>query len=257
MWHTQGIVRWIIALFCVAGAAAQTKPADPEPVGDPTLGQRRFESQCALCHGQDGSGGRGPNLRRPKLDHAPDDAALRKVIEQGIQPEMPGAWQLSPHEVASVAAYVRQIGALPAEPVAGDAAHGEQVYKSKGCANCHMIRGTGSGFGPELSDIGARRNVAHLRESIVAPEASVPDGFLMVEAVTSSGATVRGIRANEDSFTIQIKDAKGEFSSFRKADLKALRKLSGKSPMPSYRGALTPEELTDLTAYLAGLRGKS
>jgi len=39
--------------------------------------------------------------------------------------------------------------------------------------------------------------------------------------------------------------------------LKALRKLSGKSPMPSYRGALTPEELTDLTAYLAGLRGKS
>ncbi len=170
---------------------------------------------------------------------------------------MPGAWQLSPHEVASVAVYVRQIGSLPPEPVAGDAAHGEQVYKSKGCANCHMIRGVGSGFGPELSDIGARRSVAHLRESIVTPEASVPDRFLMVEVVTASGATVRGIRANEDSFTIQIKDAKGEFSSFRKTELKELRKLPGKSPMPSYQGALTPEELTDLTAYLASLRGKS
>jgi cytochrome c oxidase cbb3-type subunit III len=246
-----------LALACISCAIAQTPETEPAPVGDPALGQKRFESQCALCHGQDGSGGRGPNLRRPKLDHAPDDAALRKVIEQGIQPEMPGAWQLSPHEVASVAVYVRQIGSLPAEPIAGDAVHGEQVYKSKGCANCHMIRGVGSGFGPELSDIGARRSVAYLRESIVTPEASVPDRFLMVEAVTASGATVRGIRANEDSFTIQIKDAKGEFSSFRKAELKELRKLPGKSPMPSYQGALTPEELTDLTAYLAGLRGKS
>ncbi len=250
-------MRWIFGFLCVACAAAQTAQTAPEPVGDAVLGQQRFESQCALCHGQDGSGGRGPNLRRPKLDHAPDDAALRKVIAEGIQPEMPGAWQLSPHEVASVAAYVRKIGAVPAEPVPGDAAHGEQVYKSKGCANCHMIRGVGSGFGPELSDIGSRRSVAFLRESIVVPEASVPDGFLMIEAVTNSGTTVRGVRVNEDTFSIQIKDQKGEFLSFRKADLKELRKQRGKSPMPSYQGSLTPEELTDLTAYLAGLRGKS
>jgi putative heme-binding domain-containing protein len=232
-------------------------PQTPEPAGDPVLGQRRFESQCSLCHGQDGSGGRGPNLRRPKLDHAPDDAALRKVIAQGIEPEMPGAWQLSPHEVASVAAYVRKIGSAPVESVAGDAAHGEQIYNSKDCASCHMIRGAGSGFGPELSDIGARRSVSYLRESIVAPEASVPDRFMMIEAVTSGGSTVRGVRVNEDTFTIQIKDAKGQFSSFRKSDLKELRKLPGKSPMPPYQGALTPEELTDLTAYLASLRGKS
>ena len=250
-------MRWILGLLCVACAAAQTAPTAPDPVGDPVLGQKRFESQCALCHGQDGSGGRGPNLRRPKLDHAPDDAALRKVIAEGIQPEMPGAWQLSPHEVASVAAYVRQIGAVPPEPVPGDAAHGEQVYKSKGCANCHMIRGAGSGFGPELSDIGSRRSVAYLRESVVAPEASVPDGFLMIEAVTTDGATVSGLRANEDTFSIQIRTTKGEYVSFRKADLKELRKLRGKSPMPSYQGSLAPEELTDLIAYLAGLRGKS
>ena len=257
LWHTQDIVRWLLLYFCVLSAAAQTAQVSPEPAGDPVLGRQRFESQCALCHGQDGSGGRGPNLQRPKLDHAPDDAALRKVIAEGIPPEMPGAWQLSPHEVASVAAYVRKIGAVPSEPVPGDTARGEQVYQSKGCANCHMIRGAGSGFGPELTDIGARRNIAYLRESILSPEASVPDGFLMVEAVTNAGATARGIRVNEDSFTIQIKDAQGMFSSFRKADLRDLRKLPGKSPMPSYQGSLTQEELTDLIVYLATLRGKS
>jgi cytochrome c oxidase cbb3-type subunit III len=250
-------VRCTLALFCVCHGLAQTSPSASTPAGDPSLGQRLFESQCALCHGQDGSGGRGPSLRRPSLEHAPDEAALRKVIADGIDPEMPGAWQLSLREVASVAAYVRKIGATAPEPVPGDPAHGGEIYKSKGCANCHMVRGVGSGFGPELSEIGARRSVTYLRESIVSPEASVPENFLAVEAVQANGATVSGIRLNEDAFTIQIKDAKGAFYSFRKSDLKALHKLRGKSPMPSYRGVLTPEELTDLTAYLANLKGKS
>jgi putative heme-binding domain-containing protein len=245
-----------VTLLLVASAPAQTSQSINEPVGDAVLGQKRFESQCALCHGEDGSGGRGPNLRRPKLDHAPDDATLRKVISEGIQPEMPGAWQLSPHEVASVAVYVRKLGGVPAEPVPGDAAHGQQVYDSKGCASCHMIAGSGSGFGPELGDIGARRSISYLRESLISPEASVPDHFLMVSAITAAGATISGVRANEDSFTIQIKDANGAFRSFRKSELKELRKLRGKSPMPSYDGKLTPEELTDVVAYLANLSGK-
>jgi cytochrome c oxidase cbb3-type subunit 3 len=206
----------IFALLSLSGLMAQT-PA--EPAGDASLGQPLFESQCALCHGQDGSGGRGPNLRRAKLNHAPDETALRKVISDGIQPEMPGAWQLDPHEVASVAAYVRKIGAAPAEPVAGDPAQGEHLYQAKGCASCHMILGTGSGYGPELTDIGSKRNAAYLRESIVTPDASVPENFMLVEAVTASGATVRGIRVNEDSFTIQIKDSKSAFHSYRKRDL--------------------------------------
>ena len=194
-------MRWILALACISCAIAQTPKTEPAPVGDPALGQKRFESQCALCHGQDGSGGRGPNLRRPKLDHAPDDAALRKVIADGIQPEMPGAWQL-------VAARSRKRGGLcsqdrrrcPPNRSRAIAAHGEQVYQSKGCANCHMIRGRGVGLrsGAERH---RRASVVWLicASPIVSPEASVPERFLMVEAVTASGATVRGIRMNEDS----------------------------------------------------------
>lgn len=245
-------MRWLLWLSCACFGFAQTEPAP-----DLALGRQRFESQCAICHGLDGSGGRGPDLRRSRLDHAPDDPALRAAIANGIPPEMPAAVHLSRHELASVAAYVRSLGTAPSEPVPGDPAHGAQVYHSKGCANCHMIGGAGAGFGPELTDIGARRSAAYLRESLVSPEASVPDRFLMVEAVTTAGSTVSGIRINEDAFTIQLKDASGQFHSFRKAELKDLRKLRGKSPMPSYQDALTPEELTDLVAYLAGLRGKS
>lgn len=179
-----------------------------------------------------------------------------KSSAKAFSREMPGAWQLSPHEVASVAAYVETVGRVPVEPLPGDRTRGERVYLAKGCSGCHMIHGQGAGFGPELTDIGARRSPAHLRQTILTPESTIPEGFMLVEAVIN-GATVRGVRVNEDTFSIQIKDAKAEFHSYRKADLKELRKLKGKSPMPSYASGMTPDELTDLIAYLASLRGRS
>src|SRR4051812_26552858 len=113
---------WRGILFAVFAAAALAQSPDP------AVGRKIFESQCALCHGQTGTGGRGPGLNRPTLKHAADDAALREVISGGIPPEMPGAWQLHPHEVASVAVYVRSLGAVAPETLPGDATRGAQVY---------------------------------------------------------------------------------------------------------------------------------
>lgn len=224
---------------------------------DPALGKKIFESQCALCHAQTGTGGRGPSLRRPKLAHAPDDKALWEVISTGIEPEMPGAWQLNDREIHSVAMYVRSLGEIPPEVLPGDPQKGERVYASKGCAGCHMAMGKGEGYGPELSDIGARRSGAHLRQVILQPSKMLPEGFLYVAATTEDGKVIRGLRVNEDSFHIQIKDAQGRFYSFTKSSLKDLRRLDGQTPMPAYQGSLSASELDDLVAYLATLKGKS
>jgi cytochrome c oxidase cbb3-type subunit 3 len=233
---------WVVAVVMAGCALAQP-------------GRLIFESQCALCHGQTGGGGRGPALNRPKLDRAPDDQALRTLITDG-RGDMPGAWQLHPDEVASVAAYVRTLGALPPETLPGDAARGARVYASKGCAGCHMVNGQGEGFGPELSAVGARRNAAFLRQTILKPATTLPNAFLYVSAVPASGPPVRGIRVNEDSFTIQIRDAGGRYFSFRKSQLKTLDRLSGQTPMPSYQGQFGAADLDDLVAYLAALKGK-
>src|SRR3954470_20213001 len=126
------MLRISIGLVFALIAAAQ-----PDPGG----GRKIFESQCALCHGQTGGGGRGPSLARPKLAKAPDEAALRRVISDGIPPEMPGAWQLNPQEVSNVAAYVLSLGPLPPETLPGDSARGGRVYDSQGCSACHMVGG--------------------------------------------------------------------------------------------------------------------
>jgi putative heme-binding domain-containing protein len=117
------------------------------------------------------------------------------------------------------------------------------------------VAGRGEGFGPELTAIGSRRSASFLRQTVLKPGSTLPDGFQYVSAIPSSGAAVRGIRVNEDSFTIQLRAAGGATHSFRKSELKDLRRLHGETPMPSYEGQITGTELDDLVAYLAGLKG--
>jgi putative heme-binding domain-containing protein len=240
--------RWVLLIALSACAFAQAP-------SDSAAGRKIFESQCALCHGQTGGGGRGPALNRPKLDKAPDDEALRKFIAQGGG-DMPGAWQLHPEELRAVAAYVRSLGALPPETMRGDAERGARIYAASGCPGCHMVAGQGAGFGPELTAIGARRAASFLRQTVLKPAATLAEEFQYISATPATGPEVRGIRVNEDSFTIQLRDAGGNYYSFRTAELRSLRRLQGETPMPSYEGKIGEAALDDLVAYLAGLKGK-
>jgi putative heme-binding domain-containing protein len=240
-------------------AAQASDPINQLSPGDLVRGKKIYEGHCALCHGQTGTGGKGPPLAQPTLRHAADSQRLFEVIKRGIpNSEMPAAWQLTDREAWQAAGYVRSLGRTTVVPLTGDRERGRAIYESKGgCSGCHIIRGAGSGLGPELTEIGARRNADYLREALLKPGAAVPEGFLVVRATTREGKVVRGIRVNEDSFTIQLRDAGNRFHSFRKSELSSLKKEFGESLMPSYASKFTAAELDDLVAYLASLRGES
>jgi len=246
----------VLSAMPALAAGTETKIKLTASRADLLRGEKLFQVNCARCHGAKGEGSRGPALTRAKLPHAPDDASLVKVINEGIRgTEMPGAGAMSEHEVRQAAAYVRSLGKVPMKPVPGDPAHGAEVYRGKGnCAGCHTINGEGGVAGPDLTTIGASRSGAYLRESIVDPQAAVPEDFLLVTVVPKNGASVTGIRVNEDSFSIQVRDGSGRSYSFWKSDVERLDKQKGKSPMPSYKGQLSDAELTDLVAYLASLK---
>jgi cytochrome c oxidase cbb3-type subunit 3 len=221
---------------------------------DPANGQRIFQSQCAHCHGPRGEGGRGANLAKPRLRHAADDAAIFKIIDEGIEgTEMPGAGMTIP-ETWQVVAFVKSLGRISVSAASGDMARGKQIYASNGCAGCHTIRGRGGAIGPDLTDVGARRSPLHLRASVIEPEAEVADGFLQVRVTPRNGPRIGGVRVNEDTFSIQVRDLAGSLHSYWKSDLAELQKERGKSPMPAYT-KLAPGELDDLVAYLASLEG--
>lgn len=223
---------------------------------DAARGAAIYAGQCAICHGQRGEGGRGATLARAKLRHAPDDAALRRIIRRGLPGTgMPATW-LNEAELQDVAAHVRALGqSVAATPVAGDPARGKTIYAgaAAGCAGCHMVEGRGGSFGPDLTGIAARRNAQHLRASILDPAADVPGDFVLLRATTAAGSTIVGARVNEDTFSVQIRDASGKVHSLWKAGLRQLTKEPGKTAMPGYRGRLDGRDLDDLVAYLASL----
>jgi hypothetical protein len=73
---------------------------------------------------------------------------------------------------------------------------------------------------------------------------------------TGSGKTFAGTRVSEDDFTLVLRAGDGRLHSLEKVTLTGLRKLPGQSPMPSYAAAFSAEQLDDLIAYLASLKGE-
>jgi cytochrome c oxidase cbb3-type subunit 3 len=263
-------MRHVCMILCFALAAMaqidRVMSVDPDYVipkenpdttpADLKKGQELFFAKCARCHGPKGEGGRGAVLAQPRLPHAPDDQSLFLVIRDGINgTEMPAGWTAA-LETWQLAAYVRSLGRLAPENVPGDPRRGQELYQTKGhCSQCHIIRGQGGSLGPELTEIGSRRSAAHLRATILDPGSTLPERFLEVQVVTKDGRHISGVRINEDTFSIQVRDLNGGLHSFVKEDLKELQRDTGKSPMPSFRGVFSAAEMDDLVADLVSLRG--
>lgn len=222
---------------------------------DLAQGKRLYDGRCAGCHGPKGDGGKGANLAQPVLSRTSDDRSLWMVIRYGIpDTEMPGGL-MTQREIWQVAAYVRSLGRVQGGAVTGDSAKGERLVRGKGgCLGCHAIGTEGGRMGPALTDIGARRGPGHLRAKIANAQGDVPAGFRLVDITNKAGAKLSGVRLNEDGYSIQFRDAKGEIHSYWKRDLTFL-KVERRSPMPSYAHQLSETEINDMVAYLASLRG--
>lgn len=244
--------------FLTTFAFAAEGPFDKLTSNDLARGKKMFEAQCGLCHGINGGGGKAANLAVTRFRHAATDADLLELIRNGIpDTEMPAAWWMSDRESLQVAYYVRSLGRMASTiRVAGNIPMGEEVFFGKaGCGGCHIVKGRGGSLGPDLTEVGARRSPAHLRQAVASPAEALPAGFLMLTITDATGTKMRGIRLNEDTFTIQIKDLGGKLHSFRKSDI-TLAKETGKTPMPAYKHKLSENEFDNLIAYLASLRGE-
>lgn len=253
--------RKLLASLLLASWPGLSQSTDPGPQpkatpADLAQGERTYGSECSFCHGPKGEGAVGPALAVPRIRRAPTDAALFQLIRDGIAGTQMPPSTLPPPLIWQLVAYVRSLGHVGQSKSSGDAKRGAEIYAGKGgCARCHTLHGHGGAIGPDLSDAGARLDRDFLRASLVTPEAAIPRDFMEVRLVANHGQKLTGVRVNEDSFSIQIRDLSNQFHSFWKSELSELVKETGKSPMPSYRKILAPEEMDDVIAYLESLQG--
>jgi len=251
----------LLALMALAGAQQPGASAQPQrnPFDTPEgiqQGNALFQLHCAHCHGARGEGGRGADLTTGRYRRGGTDAQLYATIRNGIPgTEMPVV-NATDDEVWKMAAFVKKIGTAGlSEKAPGDPIAGKAIYETKGrCAICHSIGENGGSLGPDLTDVGRRRNLKHLEESLVSPEADVPISYRALQVLTKKGQTVTGIRLNEDDVSIQIRDANDDLRSFLKENISEIRR-DKPSLMPSYSLALDKKEMEDLLAYLNSLRG--
>jgi putative heme-binding domain-containing protein len=137
----------------------------------------------------------------------------------------------------------------------GNETSGAATVSGKGkCATCHRIHTVGSRYGPDLTDIGAIRTPDQLKIALLDPDAEILPENRTYRVVTKEGETIVGRLLNHDTFQVLLRDMKDQLRSFQKAELRE-HGFVERSPMPSYRTTLSPQELADVIAYLSTLKG--
>jgi len=110
-------------------------------------------------------------------------------------------------------------------------------------------------MGPSLTEVGLRRDAAYLRKTLLDPQSTIPEHYVYMELVTRDKKKISGIRLDEDTYSIQVRDLSNRLHSLWKSELAEVHRDSTHTPMPSFRGTFSAAELDDVVAYLVSLRG--
>lgn len=266
---------WIVSLLVAAPLYAQ-HAFTPDEIAE---GGRLFQSNCTGCHGTAGDQIQGVALMSGKFRRATSDDEVAGIIRKGVPGTAMQAFNFTEQQAGMVVAYLKSFSATVApvrDAVLGDSARGKQVLEGKGnCLSCHRVGLNGSRTGPDLSSAGLPRPpgarfvgfggapppppttsaiAAQLERDLMEPDAEISPANRTYRAVGKDGAVVVGRLLNLDNFNVQIFDSKERLVTLQRSDLREFAVM--KSPMPSYRGKLTPPELSDLLAYLVSLKGQ-
>ena len=261
--------RWLALVLVVGGPLllAQEPPGKNPTANNPHLGNPQsirsgmalYRIGCADCHGLDASGYRGPDLIAVMGAGATDER-LFQTIRKGVPgTEMPAATEANApdDELLMIIAYLRKIGTVaPTETPAGNVENGGRVFAAQ-CASCHRVAGKGGRIGPDLTRIGAARSRAALTREIRTPSEFIASNYETVTVVTKDGQRIRGVKKNEDVFSIQVMDMRERIQGYLKSNLQEVI-YEKASLMPAFPpGRLSDSDLNDLVGYLGTLRGDS
>lgn len=252
----------LVAMACACasdGLTAQDLPETNPFHGDSAAilaGMGQFRQRCADCHGTDARGVRGPDITQV-WSSGRSDRGLFNTVRRGVSnTEMPAfpAPRTSDRDIWQILAYLRTLSTpAPVEPPPGDPEHGATLFETH-CADCHRVNAQGGRLGPDLSRIGSARSrevlIARIRNGIEQPRV----GFRPVTITPESGPPIRGVKKNEDLFSVQIMDTRERIQGYEKDKVSVVD--VERSFMPVFGPErLSDSELNDLVKYMLTLRG--
>ncbi len=268
----------LIVIFFSAVPLFAQHAFTPEEMAE---GGRMFQSNCTGCHGTAGDQVPGVALMSGKFRRATNDDEAAAIIRRGVPGTAMQSFNFTEQQAGMIIAYLKSFagGSVVAAgdaPKLGDAARGKQIFESsKGnCLSCHRVGENGSRIGPDLTSAGLPRPplsrfvgfsappapptpatvITQLQRDLLDPDAEIAPSNRMFRAVAKDGSTITGRLLNLDAFSVQLFDSKERLVTLQRSELREFGPV--KSAMPSYRDKFTPQELSDLLAYLFSLKGQ-
>ena len=218
-------------------------------------GMGLFRSRCADCHGVDARGVRSPDLTQVWASGRTDDGLFRTVKGGVPNTEMVANPRMFDHEIWQVLAYLRTLAApASTDPPRGNAENGQRLFRAN-CASCHRVNNAGGRLGPDLSRVGAARARDAMVRQIRGAVEDFRPGYEPVTITPADGQPIRGVKKNEDLFSVQIMDTRERIQGYEKDKVKAVANDT-RSAMPVFgTDRLSESDLDDIIRYLQTLRG--
>lgn len=138
----------------------------------------------------------------------------------------------------------------------GDPGHGAEIFANEqtGCSACHQVKGSGTNFAPDLSEIGSKLSKEALLEAILSPSAGISVGYEGWQIELKNGDLATGIVVSDTAEAVSVRQASGVATTFKKEEI-ATREKMNVSLMPTgLEQAMTAQDLVDLIEYLASLK---
>ncbi|HZY80150.1 MAG TPA: c-type cytochrome, partial [Cyclobacteriaceae bacterium] len=141
------------------------------------------------------------------------------------------------------------------EKMEGDAAKGQIVFTNN-CAQCHVVNGAGTNFGPDLSEIGTKLSPEGLYTAILYPDQGISFGYEGYMFKLNDGSTAVGRIVSETSDKIELQYMNSS-QTLNPGNVVSRSKLPNSLMPADLQKLMTEEELIDLVEHLKTLKSKA
>lgn len=224
-----------------------------------------YAAQCINCHGTQARGtDKGANLVRSLVvlrDRYGSELGpfLKKGHPAGTAPA------LTDEQIVDLAHFLRQRvnDSLRGSPIfqagnvlTGDPKAGEAFFNGEGrCSTCHGASSSLAGIGSRLTPVDLQQRFLFPRTGRGRGAAAGPPASAVTVTVTPpSGAPVSGTLVQMDDFNVSLRDANGNYQSFRRTPDVKVVKTDPLAAHIALLGTITDKQLHDVVAYMETLK---
>ncbi len=242
------------------GPGARNPAAEAAHAAAAERGRALYKEDCAACHAEDATGGRGPDLIRSTLiRHDKNGDLIGPVIMNGrVEKGMPAFSSLTSSQVADMVAFLQsqialfdlhtRFGPYPNDIPASRLATGSveagkaYFYGSGGCSNCHSPTG-------DLAGIAKKYNPPDLEVRFLYPSGTPSTAVVTLP----DGRKLEGTLLLNDGFYVAIQGKDGWYHSWPAKEVK----IEVHDPLAAHAALLekyTNADMHNLFTYLETLK---